>query len=109
MRYYSSIAVDTALTDPVNSSTTDIPVGAIVGYPVDTPFTIVIDPDTLSEELCEVQSYAGTVFTVTRGFDSTTAVAHNVGAAVKHVASAEDFREFQEFMADGVMDGGEVV
>lgn len=99
MRYYSSIAVDTTLVDPVNSSTTEIPVGGIVGYPVNTPFTIVIDPDTLSEELCEVQSYEGTVFTVTRGFDSTTPVSHNVGAVVKHVASAADFTEFQNYMA----------
>lgn len=99
MRYYSSIAVDTALTDPVNSSTLEIPVTAIVGYPVSTPFTIVIDPDTLSEELCEVQSYEGAVFTVTRGFDSTIAVSHNVGATVKHVISAEDLRESQEHIA----------
>lgn len=102
MRYYSSIAVDTALVDPVNSSTLEIPVTAIVGYPVNFPFTIVIDPDTLSEELCEIASYSGNVFTTTptgRGFDSTTAVAHNVGAVVKHVISAADLREPQEHIA----------
>lgn len=109
MRYYSSIAIDTALTAEIGSSATDIQVGSIVGYPVEFPFTIVIDPDTALEELCEVTNYSGTTFTVTRAFDSTTAVQHGIGATVKHVACAADFTEFQDFMADGVMDGGEVI
>lgn len=99
MRYYSSIAVDTALTAEVGSTATELEVGGIIGYPVDFPFTIVIDPDTALEELCEVTDYAGAIFTVTRGFDSTTAVAHAVGATVKHVMSAIDLRETQQHMA----------
>lgn len=99
MRYYSSIAVDTALTAAITAEQTTLTVQSASGYPSEFPFTIVIDPDTLSEELCEVTLVAGTVFTVTRGFDSTTATQHGIGAVVKHVASAEDFRETQEHMA----------
>lgn len=99
MRYYSSISVDTALTAGVSADATDLPVSAIVGYPTQFPFTIVIDPDTAKEELCDVTGYAGLAFTVTRGVDSTIPVSHDAGAKIKHVASGRDFREFQEFMA----------
>lgn len=99
MRYYSSTAVDTALTIQINSSDTTVSVGSVAGYPTQFPFTIVIDPDTANEELVEVTNAAGLTFTVTRGFDSTTPVAHAVGAAVKHVLSASDLREPQEHIA----------
>lgn len=99
MRYYSSIAVDTTLVAPITASDTLVTVASTSGYPSQFPFTVVIDPDTLSEELVEVNSAAGTTWSVTRAFDSTTASSHAVGAVVKHVASAEDFREFQNFMA----------
>lgn len=99
MRYYSSTAVDTALTVQINSSNTSVSVGSVTGYPTQFPFTIVIDPDTANEELVEVTAAAGTTFTVTRGFDNTTAVAHAVGAAVKHVLSASDLAEPQEHIA----------
>lgn len=99
MRYYSSIAVDTSLTSQINSSTTSIIVDSVTGYPTQFPFTIVIDPDTANEELCEVSAVAGTTMTVTRAFDGTTAVAHSIGAAVKHVLSASDLAEPQEHIA----------
>jgi hypothetical protein len=37
--------------------------------------------------------------TIVRGQDGTTGVAHDAGAAVKHVASARDYREPQEHIA----------
>lgn len=100
MRYYSSISVDTALTAGVSADATSLPVSAIVGYPSQFPFTLVIDPDTAKEELCDVTGYAGLAFTVTRGVDSTLPVAHDAGAKIKHVASGRDFRETQQHMAD---------
>lgn len=99
MRYYSAIAVDTSLVAQVSSSGTDLLVGSIIGYPTEFPFTIVVDPDTSLEELCEVSGYDGTTFHVTRGFDSTTPTSHSIGAVVKHVMSAEDLRETQQHMA----------
>lgn len=99
MRYYSSTAVDTALTAPVGSSDATLSVGSVTGYPTQFPFTIVIDPDTANEELCEVTDGAGLTFTVTREFDDTVGVSHAIGAAVKHVLSASDLREPQEHIA----------
>lgn len=99
MRYYSSTAVDTALTLQIGSSDATLTVGSVAGYPTQFPFTIVVDPDTANEELVEVTAAAGTTFTVTRGFDNTTPVAHAVGAAVKHVLSASDLAEPQEHIA----------
>lgn len=99
MRYYSSIAVDTTLSAGITADQTSLTVTSATGYPAQFPFTIVLDPDTLSEELCEVTNAAGTVFTVTRGFDSTTPASHGLGAVVKHVISAEDLREPQEHIA----------
>ena len=107
MRYYSSIAVDTALTAAISADATLITVGAIVGYPTQFPFTIAIDPDTAKEELCDVTGYTGTTFTVTRGVDSTSTVSHATGAKVRHVISGRDLREVQDFMDHGTLDGGE--
>lgn len=99
MRYYSSTAVDTTLSSQISSSATSLTVGSVTGYPTQFPFTIVIDPDTANEELCEVSNVSGTVMTVTRAFDGTTAVGHAAGAVVKHVLSASDLAEPQSHIA----------
>lgn len=95
-RYYSNTAVETTLSGGINNSVTSIVVGSVSGFPVSFPYTLVIDQATASEELVTVTAAAGTTLTVTRGSDSTSAVTHSAGAAVKHVASARDFREPQE-------------
>jgi hypothetical protein len=95
-RYYSSTAVDTTLTGAVNASATTITVAAVSGFPASYPYTLALDYDTSSEELVNVTAAAGTTLTIVRGQDGTTGVAHDAGAAVKHVASARDYREPQE-------------
>ena len=87
------------MTAGITADQTEITVVSASGYPSQFPFTIVIDPDTLSEEMLEVSNVAGTVFTVSRGFDSTTPASHGLGAVVKHVISAADLREPQEHIA----------
>lgn len=99
MRYYSSIAQDTTLTTAVNSSITSLVVAAISGYPSSYPYTLVLDPDTASEELVTVTAAAGTTFTVTRGVDGTTGVSHAIGAVVKHAVSGRDFTDAQTHIA----------
>lgn len=99
MRYYSSVAQETTLFDPMTSTQTTAQVAAIVGYPLSYPFTIAIDYDTALEELCEVSSYTGDTFTITRGVDGTSAVEHAAGAKVRHVASAQDFADTQTHVA----------
>ena len=98
-RYYSSTAVDTTLTGAINSSATTITVAAVSGFPASYPYTLALDYDTSSEELVNVTAAAGTTLTIVRGQDGTTGVSHDAGAAVKHVASARDYREPQEHIA----------
>lgn len=95
-RFYSNTAVSTTLSGGINNSVTSMTVGSVSGFPVSFPYTLVIDRGTASEELVQVSSAAGTVLTVVRGVDSTTAVTHSAGAAVEHAVSARDFREPQE-------------
>jgi hypothetical protein len=98
-RYYSSVAIDTTLTGGVNSSATSITVASTSGFPASYPYTLALDYDTSSEELVNVTAAAGLTLTIVRGQDGTSGTAHTAGAAVKHVASARDFREPQEHIA----------
>ena len=100
-RYYSSTAVATTLSASANNSTTSITVAALTGYPAQTPFTAIIDPDTASEEVVEVTNVSGTTLTVTRGVDGTSAVSHNAGAVFRHGVSARDFDEANAFVNGG--------
>ena len=95
-RYYSSTAKKTTLVNPINSTDTSITVALASGYPTGYPFTIVIDKDTIDEELVECTNVSGTILTITRGVDSTTAVSHSVGAQVEHAFSGRDFRESRQ-------------
>jgi len=93
-RFFSSVAQPSSLQSNITSSTTSIPLASTpIGYPVSTPFTIALDYGDSIEELCDVTAVAGSVFTVVRAVDGTSAAAHGVGAAVRHVSSARDFNE----------------
>jgi hypothetical protein len=101
-RYYSSIAQDTQLTNPITSSATEILVGAITGFPVNFPFTLAIDYGNSSEELVDVTNIIGLTLTITRPIDGTTAKAHDAGAVIRHVITARDMRELRTVLDDGV-------
>lgn len=92
-RYYSSSAADTALAVSVTAGATSIEVGSITGHPVQYPYTLILDPETPSEEVVDVTAGTGTTLTVTRGVDGTTALAHTTGAVVRHGVSARDYDE----------------
>jgi hypothetical protein len=98
-RYYSSTARKTALAQQIDSSATTIVVNQAQGFPATFPFTILIDRDTIDEEIVECTAVAGSTLTVTRGVDGTTAVSHSVGAQVEHGVSARDFRESRQHEA----------
>ena len=99
-RYYSSIAQDTTLTSGITSGATSMTVSATTGWPLTTyPFTLALDYNTGLEELVDVTAVTGTTITITRGVDSTTPVAHGVGAIVRHVITARDMRETQAHIA----------
>ena len=98
-RFYSNTAVATTLVNAINNSVTSIVVASVSGFPVSTPYTLVLDEGTPTQELVTVTGAAGTTLTITRGSDGTAQASHAAGAAVKHVASAQDFREPQDHMA----------
>ena len=91
-RYYSSTARDTTLTAFISNSATEIQVAGTDGFP-QTPFVLVIDPDSLNEEIIDVTSVAGNTLTVTRGVDGSSSLTHNIGAVCRHSVSGRDFTE----------------
>lgn len=97
-RYYSSTASPTALTGSVTDTATSLSVGSVSGFPLQYPFTLVLDPDLATEEIVTVTNVAGTTLTVTRGEDGSSAVAHTAGAEVRHMLTARDVREPQQHM-----------
>jgi hypothetical protein len=91
-RRYSSNAIATTLAAGCTDSATSIQVTATTGFPA-VDFILALDYGESAQELVLVTGVAGTTLTVTRGYDSTTAQAHTLGAVVRHVHSAIDFRE----------------
>ena len=99
-RYYSSIAQDTTLTGTMTSGSSTMTVGSTTGYPGSYPFTLAVDYDTATEELVSVTNVAGLTLSINRGQDGSTAQAHNIGAVVRHVISAQDLREPQQHISN---------
>lgn len=97
-RYYSSTAVRTTLASPATDIATTLVVTAATGFPSSYPYTMIIDADTINEEVVSVTNRSGTTLTVTRAQDGTTAVAHSAGADVRHGVSARDFDEPNAFI-----------
>ena len=93
-RYYASTAKQASLAASVDSVVESITLDLVTGFPSNYPYTLVIDPDTNKEELIKVTGVSGTVATVQRGQDGTTAISHSIGATVRHVVSGQDFNEF---------------
>ena len=100
-RYYSSVAERTVLSAAVNGTTTTFIVDAVSGWPSSYPYTLIIDEDTINEELVEVTGRSSTTLTVNRGVDGTSGVAHSSGASVRHGVSARDFAEPNNFINGG--------
>lgn len=84
-----------------------------IGLPTSYPYTLAIDYDNISEELVDVTNAAGSLLTITRGVDGTSATLHNAGARVRHTSSARDFADSRnhENADDGIhgLDPGEEI
>jgi hypothetical protein len=98
-RYYSSVARPTELTVGVDSSAGSIQVAATTGFPQNTPYILVLDPDTEAEEIVEVAQVSGLALTVTRGVDGTVARNHSAGAKVRHQAIGNDLQRSRDHEA----------
>lgn len=92
VRNYSSTAARTTLSAGVTAATTTLTVAATTGFPP-APFILAVNAGAAAQELVLVTNVAGTNLTVTRGYDSTVASAHDAGAVVEHSHAAIDFRE----------------
>jgi hypothetical protein len=103
-RYYSSIAVETALSGSIpaqaqGQANTSFIVASVSGFPSNYPYTLIVDPDTSKEEVITVYAGSGTTLSVYRGEDNTQGVAHSAGAVVRHGVSGRDFRESENHIA----------
>ena len=110
-RVYSSTSVATTLASSISNVATSITVTAGGGAPLiqgagftnGDIFTIAIDPDTQTEEICYITAAAGDTFTISRGQSGTgtpgvSGVAHASGATIRHVLTSSDL----VFFRDGV-------
>ena len=105
-RVYSSTSVATTLASTITDIATSMTVTAGGGAPLiqgsgftnGDIFTIAIDPDTQSEEICYVTANSGDIFTIQRAQAGSSAVAHASGATVRHVLTSADL----VFFRDGV-------
>ena len=94
-RNYTSTLDAKSLALSMNASVTTMQLNNLTGIPA-YPFTMVIEPDTASEEIVTVASLnAGTTVNITRGQDGTTGFTHDSGAAVRHMITARDLQEPQ--------------
>jgi len=106
-RTFSATAVQATLVNSISSAatgdtTTSVAVTSVSGFPISTPFvpfTLILDPDGSKEEVVTVTAAASTTLTITRGQDSTPAVAHAAGTSVRHGVSGRDFKEEQTHIA----------
>ena len=105
-RVYSSTSVATTLASSLTNIATSMTVTAGGGAPLiqgagfanGDIFTIAIDPDTQTEEICYVIYNSGDIFTIQRAQAGSSAVAHASGATVRHVLTSADL----VFFRDGV-------
>ena len=94
-RYYSAIAQDTTLSSSITSISSSMVVTATTGFPPYYPYVLAVDYNTSNEELVLVTNSSGLTLNITRGYNGTTAVAHNTGAVVRHVIVAQDLTDAQ--------------
>ena len=98
-RKYSSRSQQTTLTAALTSSATSATVvsgsGLLGGLTISAGevFTVVINPDTVLEEIVDVTAVSTNTLTIARGVDGSTAQTHSAGAVVRHMAIGRDYRE----------------
>ena len=94
-REFSGAVLQTSLASSLSNSATSFTVADGSTYPSGSnPFVVVIDRGVNTEEKILISSRSINVFTVSqRGYDGTTAVAHNSGAFVDHVLDASTIQD----------------
>ncbi len=80
----------TTLNGGINNSTTSVVVTSAANFPATGNFRIVVDA-----ELMLVTGVSSNTFTVTRGYESTSAVTHSSGAQVAQVVTSGAIQQFR--------------
>jgi len=108
-RQYKGAAAQTTITNALASGDTSATLAATTGWPstAAVPFYVVISPGTASEEKCTA-TISGSVLTLTRAQDDTTAQSHASGATIYPVFSADDADE-ANFLASRYAAKGDLV
>ena len=100
-RSYAGAAPACTLTSSITSGdTTASLTGTVTAWPATAggPFHMVIDPGLSTEEKVLVASRStGSLSSITRGVDGTTAVSHSAGATCYPVFTATDANDANEF------------
>lgn len=110
-REFVGAASETELSAGINSSATSFTVTSGSGFPDggSYPFVVVLDRGASDEEKVLVSSRSGDTFTVAaniggvtsgRGFDSTTAAAHDSASKVGHVLDATTMTDISQTVYD---------
>lgn len=90
LRNYANGAPLLTLSTGVNTVAVTLTVASTSGYPA-APFTIALERGTVNEEVVLCTGLTATTFTVTRGWDGTTAKSHSTGAILEHTTTAADY------------------
>jgi hypothetical protein len=92
-RQYKGAAAQTSIVNALASGDTSATLAATTGWPSGAvPYFVVISPGTASEEKCSA-TISGSVLTLTRAQDDTTAGSHASGALIYPVFTADDADE----------------
>jgi hypothetical protein len=114
-RKYSSTSTETTLSSGINTTQTTMQVPSsaaatsllggqtLAAGNVDI-FTVVIDPDTINEEIVYITDVSGDTFTISRGQAGTgsagvSGIAHSAGATIRHVLTSSDLDFFRNGVA----------
>jgi hypothetical protein len=108
-RQYKGAAAQTTIVNALSTSDTSATLAATTGWPstAAVPFFVVISPGTASEEKCTA-TISGSVLTLTRAQDDTSAQTHASGATIYPVFSADDADE-ANFLASRYTTKGDIV
>lgn len=108
-RQYKGAAAQTTITNALASGDTSATLAATTGWPsaAGVPFYVVISPGTANEEKCSA-TISGSVLTLTRAQDDTTAQSHASGATIYPVFTADEADE-ANFLASRMTTRGDMI
>lgn len=96
-RKYSNTAVVTTLNGAITSGATSMTVTSKTGWPTSFPFSATLEPNTANQEIVDVTANpSGNQYTIVRGRDGSTGVAHSTGVTVAHWVTGRDHSELRE-------------